>query len=185
MVSGLVVGRGGFSTSASGRGSLAPTRMGEMELVGLGAPSPPEASSRPEPDEDAVRQQQPGASCSNPAGASEDLSSIIIKVASFGALGGFLFGCAQGPLLLSFGLRTSVELSRAPPRRYDLALIGGALLLLKDELHLSGAGQPSRAICHQKRRPLKLSGCAQSGSRRPSWASQRLGPCLGPHWVVR
>ena len=125
--------------------------MGEMELVELGEASAslPEASSRLEPDEDG---QAP--------------SFLIMKVASLGALGGFLFGCArQVPLLLLYARHAVVYTpdlpdsvhsvltylttytKSAPPRRYDLALIGGALLLLKDELHLSGA--MTALLCNQ------------------------------------
>jgi hypothetical protein len=140
-------------------------RMAEMELVELRALNPPEALTPPEPEADGVRQQQPGASCSKPAGVSKAPSYVIMKVAWFGALGGFLFGCAlQLPLqrladasLSLFGL-AGQHLSgpkAGPTRRYDLALIGGALLLLKNDLHLTGTRQPSRTIDHQKGRSLR------------------------------
>jgi len=55
---------------------------------------------------------------------------MICRIASFAALGGFLFGC---PRRAPHQLRPHSRLLS----RYDLALIGGALLFIKEELSLS------------------------------------------------
>jgi hypothetical protein len=68
------------------------------------------------------------------------MSLLFIKIAAFAALGGFLFGCA---VCSAASLRSCTHPIRTSPTsaRYDLGLIGGALLGITEELGLSTFSQ--------------------------------------------
>jgi hypothetical protein len=69
-------------------------------------------------------------------------------------------------------------------RRYDLALIGGALLAMKEELHLSGASHTPYAtfLSTALKLPAKLSlsrGCCAEWEQEAIVGFAKLGAVLG------